>query len=153
MDVIKMNYDVVYFAHPLTHYDNDFEWECINTILTMLTPVCEDPTEGKIHIMNPNQKWLRNLYVSRRDNGHDNPFDIFRQIAKQCDTIVGVSFFDGSIGAGVSEEMNTCIKEGIPAYLIFINNGIKLFMPITSLNNFRVLSIVETREKTVIGAL
>lgn len=144
---------VVYFAHPIAHYDTDLEWECIETIIHMLTPIGEDPTDGFIHIMNPNQRWLSNLYIQRRDSGHKDPFDIFRQIASACDIIVGVTFMNGKIGAGVGEEMETCIKNGIPAYLIMLHEAQKLFLPISSMDNFVILSRDDTRAKIKRGEM
>lgn len=151
--VEKVSYRTAYFAHPISHYDDDIEWECIETIITMLTPVGKDVTEGWIHIMNPNQRWLSNLYERRLREMDEDPFDIFRQIAISCDVIVGVSFMDGSIGAGVAEEIKTCLLEGIPAYLIYINNGIKLFLPVSNIDNFKILSREETRAKTKEGII
>lgn len=143
----------VYFAHPLSHYDTDFEWECIETIIQMLTPVTEDPTEGYINIMNPNQQWLHNLYVARRESDDDNPFEIFREIAISCDIIVGVTFFDGAIGAGVYEEMRVCSANNKDVYLIFIDDGRKLFIPIINMSNYKVLSIEETHQRKVDGVM
>lgn len=139
--------EVVYFAHPICHYDRDIEWECINIILEMLTPIGEDPTDGFIHIMNPNQRWLSNLYQRRLAEGEEDPFDIFRQIALSCDMIVGVTFADGTIGAGVGEEMKTCIEKGIPAYLIMLHDKRKLFIPVSNMDNYVILSRDETRKK------
>ena len=138
---------VVYFAHPICHYDKDIEWECINIIIEMLTPIGEDPSDGFTHIMNPNQRWLSNLYQRRRADGNEDPFDIFRQIALSCDMIVGVTFYDGTIGAGVGEEMKTGIEKGIPTYLIMIHEGMKLFIPVSEMSNYVILSREETRRK------
>jgi hypothetical protein len=139
----------VYFSHPIAHYNTEFEWECIETIIMMLTPVGEDPTDGYIHIMNPNQKWLQNLYVTRRESGDDNPFEIFREIAISCDIVVGVTFFDGAIGAGVFEECRVALENNKDVYMIFINNGRKLFMPVTyNMSSYKVLSRKDTRQKT-----
>jgi hypothetical protein len=144
---IKKEGKVVYYAHPLSHYDTDFEWECVETILHMLTPIGEDPTEGYIHIMNPNQRWLSNLYKNRT-NGTD-PFEIFREIVRSCNAIVGVTFFDGTLGSGVAEEMREGLRNGIPVYVIFIDDGKKLFMPVSdiAMPGYRILSRVETRKK------
>lgn len=97
----------VYFAHPLTHYDTEFEYECMCTILNLLTPIGEDVQEGSIQLMNPNQKWLATLYENRKKEDHEHPFAIFEEIAASCDIIVGTTFFDGSLGAGVATECKT----------------------------------------------
>jgi len=144
---------VVYFAHPMSHYDTDFEWECIDTIIHMLTPIGEDPTEGFIHIMNPNQKWLSTLYKRRLHAGDEDPFEIFREIATSCSMIVGVSFMNGDIGAGVAEEIKSCIEVGIPAYLIFLHAGQKLFMPVTNIDEYRILSRKDTRDRKEKGVM
>ena len=141
----------VYFSHPISHYDTDIEWDCINTILIMLTPIGEDLSEPHIEIMNPNQKWLSNLYKNRKFKTETNPFGIFEEIAISCDIIVGVTFLDGTLGYGVYSEMRKGLEFDKPVYLIFLNDGIKLFMPVTDLSNYKVHSIEKTREKTERG--
>ncbi len=141
----------VYFSHPMAHYNSDLEWECIEIIIGMLTPVGEDPTEGMISIMNPNQRWLSRLYLARKNAGDEDPFEIFREIARSCDIVVGVSFLDGCIGAGVAEECETALEDGKDVYLIFFNEGRKLFLPLSSLDPYEVLSREDTRSRTERG--
>lgn len=137
----------VYYAHPISHYNTEFEWDCIETILHMLTPIGEDITESPIQIMNPNQKWLSQIYQNRKAEGHEEPFSIFNEVVRGCDVVVGCTFFDGSIGAGVAKEMAEAIAAEKDVYLIFLANGIKFFMPCISMENYKVLTVEETRAK------
>lgn len=137
----------VYFAHPISHYNTQFEWECIEVILTMLTPIGVDLTESNIEIMNPNQKWLSQIYQNRKAEGHEEPFGIFNEVVRGCDVVVGCTFFDGSIGAGVAKEMSEAQAAEKDVFLIFIANGIRFFMPCVSMENYRVLTVEETRAK------
>ncbi len=143
----------VYFAHPISHYNTEFEWEAIEVIIHMLTPIGEDPTEGIIRVMNPNQKWLGGIYKARKEAGDVNPFEIFREIVKACDIVVGVTFFDGALGAGVAEECKIALESGKPVFLLYVHDGdwgegqIKLFIPFTGLGNYRVLTREETRAR------
>lgn len=137
----------VYFAHPKAHYDTDFEIECIEVILHMLIPIGSNILEKKIEIFNPNQKILSKMYKERKDSGDSDPFELFREIARAADIVVGVTFFDGSIGAGVAEELIECLNNGKEAYLIFVDNGTKMFIPFINQNHYNILSIKETRER------
>jgi hypothetical protein len=141
----------IFFSHPVTHYDTEFELECVGVIANMMVPIGEDPLDGSIRIFNPNQKWLSNLYQRKKKEG-DNPFTVFTDIAISCDVIVGVSFFDGTIGAGVAGELNACVNEGIPAFLIKIEDGVKTFIPYKK-EDHRILTIEETRQKTKRGEM
>jgi hypothetical protein len=106
-----------------------------------------DLTKPELEIMNPNQQWLSNVYKNRKIDNHPDPFNIFKEIASACNITVGCTFFDGSIGAGVANEMKSSLEEGKEVYLIFLHEGKKLFLPVTSLDNFKVLTIEETRER------
>jgi len=135
----------VYFAHPKVHYDEDIEIECIISIVSMLGE--------EIDIFNPNQKWLGDVYMARKEAGDENAFEIFREIARAHDIIVGATFMDGIIGAGVAEELVEGVKNGKDCYLIYINKGIKLFLPFSTLNHYTVLNIEQTRKRTKLGEL
>jgi hypothetical protein len=135
----------VYFAHPLVHYDEEIETECIFAIVSMLG---ED-----IAIFNPNQKWLSDLYKARKAANHKDPFGIFREIAKAHDIIVGATFMDGIIGAGVATELKEGVENNKDCYLIYINKGVKMFLPFTTLDNYQTLDIGQTRKRTKLGEL
>lgn len=137
----------VYYAHPISHYNTDFEWMCIEIIITMLTKIGEDLSEPSIEIMNPNQKWLSQVYQNRKAEGHEEPFGIFNEVVKGCDVVVGCTFFDGSIGAGVAKELETAQENDKDVYLIYVNGGTKLFMPLLGMSNYKVLTVEETRAK------
>ena len=139
----------VYFAHPKAHYDTDFEMECIGIIIGMLVPIGAEPMEGHIEIFNPNQKILSDIYKARKLSGDTDPFELFREYAREADIVVGVTFFDGSIGAGVADELTEAFNNGKDTYLIYVSNGIKVFIPFISKTHYKILSIAETREKTM----
>lgn len=146
-----METKTVYFAHPKLHYDTEFEMDCIEIIINMLIPVNDHIIEESIEIFNPNQKILSDMYKARKEAGDADPFALFREIAGAADIVVGVTFFDGSIGAGVSEELTEAVKKGKEAFLIYVSNGIKAFIPFLDIGNYTVLSIEETRKRTVRG--
>jgi len=143
MDDIK----TIYFSHPKVHYNEDIEMDCI-VIIGIMIDADED-----IEIMNPNQKWLSDLYMERKKAGDKNPFEIFREIARSCDIIVGVTYTDGVIGAGVHEELEEGLKAGKDVYLIYMNKYIKLFLPYASQNIYKVLSIAETSKRNKEGKM
>jgi hypothetical protein len=143
----------VYYSHPRTHYDTDLEWECINLIITALTPIGHDNSDGYIDVMNPNQKWLSKLYQKRKESGDNDPFEIFREIVRSCDIIVGTTFKDGTIGAGVAEECKVAQENKIDCYLIYLDYGKKLFMPFIGTEDYYIRTIEDTREKTRRGEM
>ena len=149
MDNIK----TVYFAHPKVHYNTEIEIECLDVIITMLNPAGSDITEGRIDITNPNQKWIGDLYQIKKDTGDPDPFQLFRDIAKAHDIVVGATFLDGTLGAGVAEECKEAYDNGKEVYLIMFHEGMKLFLPFTGFAGHVVLSIEETREKIKKGEL
>ena len=142
----------VYYAHPMAHYDTELEWECIETIMYMLSPIGKEPTiKDGLTLMNPNQKWLANMYQNRKGDNKVYSFAVFTEIVLACDIVVGVTFLDGTLGAGVGQEMKVAIENDIPTYILFLDNGIKLFMPCLDIDNYKVLSIEETRKRIDIG--
>lgn len=143
-----LNQTCVYYAHPIVHYNTELEWECIETIMNMLMPIGKEPTiKDGLTLMNPNQKWLGTMYRNRKKNNVEDPFAIFTEVVLACDIVVGATFLDGSIGAGVATEMKVAIENGIPTYILYLADGIKMFMPCIDINNYKVLSIEETRKK------
>lgn len=142
----------VYFAHTLSHYDTELEWECIETIMNMLMPIGKEPTMNSgITLMNPNQKWLHTLYMNKKKYNEVDPFSIFIDIALACDIVVGSTFLDGSIGAGVAKEMEAAIKNDMPTYILYLADGVKMFMPCLDIDNYQVLSRKETRRRIDAG--
>ena len=148
----------VYFAHPISHYNTEFEWECIETIYNMLMPIGADPTDGLISVMNPNQKWLSDLYQNRRSKdglADTDAFEIFREVARSCDMIVGVSFFDGALGTGVAEEMREGLRNDKEVYLLLIHDSKKLFFPVSdiAMPGYKILSRKQTRLRKTNGVM
>lgn len=143
----------VYFAHPLTHYNTNIEYDCIEIMFYMLVPVGENLEEYMMEIMNPNQEWLARLYESRKKLGDGNAFEIFKEIVRSCDIVVGSSCLDGSISAGVAEEMNEGLKCGKEVFLILFDKGRKMFLPYMGSGIYNVLSIEETRNRIKEGVM
>lgn len=139
----------VYFAHPKAHYDTEFEMECVGLIFDMLIPIGSDVMDEHIQIFNPNQKILSAIYKARKEAGDRDPFALFREYARAADIVVGVSFFDGTIGAGVAEELTEALENDKEVYIIYVSNMRKVFMPVVSMTHYKTLSIAETRDKTM----
>lgn len=140
----------VYFAHPVTHYDQPIELDEINVIISMLG----DEMASNIEIMNPNQKWLGQAYQNRKNNDHPDVFGLFTEIARACDICVGATFLDGALGAGVAKEMISCLENDQPVYLIFYaDNNVRFFYPVASLDNYMILTVEETRTRIKEGIL
>lgn len=146
--------EVVYFAHPVVHYNTSIEYDCIDFIYQSFKPtMMEEDDEYTLHVMNPNQPWLQNLYNNRKKSNHPDPFEIFQEIARSCDIIVGTTFLDGILGAGVANEMEEGLKNRKKVYLIMFDNGTKLFLPYMGSGIYTVLSIEETRKRNKEGIL
>lgn len=146
----------LYFAHPMSHYNEDIEYECMELIMHSFMPkLTPDDTEGDIYLFNPNDPVLDKLYNNRFENNHEDPFSIFKEIVAACDYAVGVCYTDGAIGCGVAAELQVHIDAGKTVYLIFFdpefNDRKKFIMPVSSLENFRVLNRDETRQRTEEG--
>ena len=135
-----MEKKLVYFAHPVTHYNTKCENDCIREILI------EAPNFiGKdIELFNPNQIWLDRIYTKRKNNRHEDPFGIFTEITSICDGCIGVTFIDGKMGAGVFRECMKSYQEMKPTYIMNLKEGFKIvsFSP-----SWESLSINETRER------
>ena len=143
----------VYFAHPLSHYDEDIEYKCMEIIMTSFM---NDEDEEQLYIFNPNDPVIDRLYKKRREDSHGpDPFSIFTELARACDYIVGACFTDGAIGYGVATELQVQIDDGKQVYLIFFDDefeGQKRFiMPVSSLSSFRVLNREETHQRNADG--
>lgn len=140
------NMKLVYFAHPLSHYDTDFEYSCLEKINNELPDyIC-----SSIEIFNPNQKWLDRLYTKRKEDEHGNPFSIFTEITSICDVCIGVTFNDGKIGSGVFKECETSFHKKKEVYLM-VGKDLTI-VDFTHPNDYRkklgiVLSIKETVDR------
>ena len=125
---------LVYFAHPVTHYNTEMEVKCEKKIRDYI-----DYAE----IFNPNQEWLQRVYDNRKKNGHETPFDIFKELAEACDITIGVAFMDGVLGAGVANECHRAYAAGKEVLVLFPST-----MEIVGFNTMLPsLSIKETRER------
>lgn len=139
-----MNKKLIYFAHPLTHYNKRIEKICEEKIRI------EGETHfgtDKIEVFNPNQEWLSRVYTTRKEAKHKDPFGIFEEITSVCDGTVGVTFGDEKIGAGVFKECMKSYNIGKPTYLLM--GASKFFVRFDPVNHHGklALSIEETRER------
>lgn len=135
---MKMKY--VYFAHPLTHYYTELELKCERRIRDYI---------NNAKVVNPNQKWISNIYLNRKANGCSDPFAIFKEMVDACDIVVGVTFMDGILGAGVHTE---CMRGYATGKKVFILKPDTLkFFPFNTM--WESLSIKETKENTKLGVL
>jgi hypothetical protein len=129
-----MEKKLVYFAHPLTHYNTEMELKCERRIRDNF---------NYVEIFNPNQKWLQRVYNNRKKNGHKKPFDIFEELSEACDITVGVTFIDGVLGAGVAKECTRAYTTGKEVFILFPST-----MEMIGFNaRLPSLSIEETRER------
>ena len=131
---------IVYFAHALSHYNTDFEKECESAIRRRFPDA---------DIFNPNQQIVQNLYENRKNSGHENPFGIFDEIVKACDYVVGVSFHDGVLGAGVGKECMIGYKHCDDVLTLNHNFNFDYFFP----DSIKILSINETRQRIRDGVI
>lgn len=142
-----MEKKLVYYAHPMSHYDTDLEKDCIEIIWEMLGGGYDDE-EVEIELFNPNQLMV-DRHISRIiEEGNKEYFDFFRELVKSCDIVVAVTFKDGMIGSGVADEAMTGLKYGKKVFLLtFDDDGNKMFFLIDDIEEGCVLSREETRER------
>ena len=135
MDDGGLNMKLVYFAHPITHYNKVIEQRCLEII--------EKEFDGEdFEIFNPNVTWLDRIYSKRKDDKHSNPFEIFTEIVAICDVVVGVSFMDGEIGAGVFKELQKAYDNDKETYIILGDMKMYPFSP-----GYEGLTVAETKER------
>jgi hypothetical protein len=138
---------LVYFAHPMSHYDKEIEFDCLEFIWCALG---ENDLHRKveIEIFNPNQLFVQRHVERLREEGEEY-FDFFREIVKSCDIVVMTSFLDGKIGAGVAEEGTVGAKYGKKVFLLYFDeDGNKMFESVDPIDLDEItLTIEETRER------
>lgn len=139
---------VVYFAHPVSHYNTLVEEKCIEVIITNL-----DVSSIDFELVNPNNQLFQNVYDNRKKNDHPDRFQFFLEIVEGCDYIIGSTFMDGKIGFGVYGEMEHGLMKSKRTYLIDTSTPIYSFFPILSKSIFdmnykhRVLDYHETVDR------
>ena len=148
MDDKGGNMKLVYFAHPISHYDKEIEEDCIEFIWSALGSGFLSSQEPEIEIFNPNQLFVQK-HVDRLREENGDYFDFFRDIVKSCDIVVMTSFKDGKIGAGVAEEGTVGAKYGKDVFLIYFDrDGYKMFERVDPIDlDEIILSREETRER------
>lgn len=118
----------IYFAHP------------VNTYGTILEDYfMEYFSKDHLEIINPNQPIHQEGY--EREG-----MEYFRKLVQSCDKLYAIGFSDNSISAGVAKEMNWMKeKGGLVIFLPFFTKYEEMF--VSCENQFRVLTVEETREK------
>jgi len=118
----------IYFAHPINTY---------NTILEKFWLEAFSGSGGEI--INPNSKEHQKGYKLEG-------MDYFKKLVQSCDKLYAFGFGDNSIGAGIAKEMDWMFEKG----------GQVIFLPfftqyeeqmVHSINQFKILTVEETREK------
>lgn len=135
---------IVYFAHPVTHYGEYEEERALNLIMESFGAFSDGE---EIEIFNPNQEWLQRLYNNRKKNNHPDRFSIFVEIVDACDIVVGSSYRDDMIGAGVAKELKKAYNNGNPTYIIMWEDCITIQKFIFEEFSDSILTIEETRER------
>lgn len=119
----------IYFAHPVSHYNTDYESACIR-ILQQVWPEAE--------ILNPNS----DLHTENYRKGGMN---YFKALVSECDMLAFSTFNDGEVGMGVfTEIMAMCDKNG--RVFQVSDEGIGP-MSLEDISAIRPLSILQTRER------
>lgn len=116
----------IYFAHPINTYGDQIEKYAIDAI-HRLYPNCT--------ILNPNT--IENQICYQKYG-----MDFFKELVLMCDRVIVLPFSDGSIGAGISKEVQWAINAGIKVILLHPFNSIE---EIFDLKSHRVLTVDETR--------
>ena len=119
---------MIYFAHPISDYDQIDEAVALRTI-SLMWPDYE--------VINPNDPVLEYLY--KRDG-----FNVFLKEIRKCNLVVGIPFPDGSWGAGVYKEMHFAQSLGQQVWKIDRETGALTQIDI---NDISPLTIEETRAK------
>jgi len=103
--------NLIYFAHPITHYGTELEKLMLNAIETKF-PESE--------IFNPNAEWLQRVYAARKAAKMESGdcFRIFTEIAEVCDSVVGNTFLNRTLGCGIFGEMVKASEAGKEIHLI-----------------------------------
>jgi hypothetical protein len=143
---------VVYFAHPISHYDTELENDCEEFIHNAFGQYSED-SKLDIDIVNPNTLFVQKHVDRLRAEGVEDYFDFFREMVKSCDIIVMTSFLDGKIGAGVAEEGTVAANYLKKVFLLYFDeDGIKMFKRVDPINfDELILSREETRKRIKAG--
>ena len=150
----EMKKVVVYFAHPMSHYDTDLEDDCEHFIRQAFGEYCES---GKLDItlVNPNHIFVQRHIDRLKEEGVEDYFDYFREMVKSCDIVVMTTFLDGKIGTGVAEEGTVAAKYGKKVFLLYFDDdGIKMFERVDPIDlDELILTREETRDRIIAGVL
>lgn len=126
----------VYFAHPLSDYDTQFERRVLGFL-----------EASGFAVENPNQDKHERAYRTLRDHGNvsdSGAFAYFTRLVHGCDAIVFVRMPSGSVGAGVYKEGEEAAVHGMPVYEVRVDeHGMRLIQ--CDRSPLPVLSIEETR--------
>lgn len=106
-----------YYAHPITDYDEQIEYQDMTQLLRM-----------GFDVVNPNQRCIELEY---KEKG----MSVFLGMIDNCEAVAFRGFRDGTIPAGVAKEVEHGITHN------------KLIFELGSFSTTRVLSVERTRAK------
>lgn len=114
-----------YYAHPVCYYDTVIEAYVVGRMKG-----CD------LEVVNPNTPEHQEGYAREG-------MDYFLKICEECSGCVFQSFTDFTLGAGVAKEVESFLNRDLPVYHIMYGQ----FITVNDLDNYKVLSIEETRNK------
>lgn len=150
----EMKKVVVYFAHPMSHYDEGIETDCEEFIYSAMGQYSEN-AKLDIELVNPNHIFVQRHIDRLKEEGVEDYFDYFREMVKSCDIVVMTTFLDAKIGSGVAEEGTVAAKYGKKVFLLYFDeDGIKMFDRVDpiDLDEF-ILTREETKDRIIQGVL
>lgn len=145
---------VVYFAHPMSHYDKEIETDCEEFIYSAFGQYSEE-SKLDVELVNPNNIFVQRHIDRLKSEGIEDYFDYFREMVKSCDIIVMTTFLDGEIGTGVAEEGTVAAKQGKKVFLLYFDeDNIKMFERVDPIDlDELILTREETRDRIIAGVI
>jgi hypothetical protein len=92
---------LIYFGRPTIF----FPYHSLNQGIVEAASLCGSHWPRHYRILDPNDEMLQKVYNNLKAMGNDDCFLIFKLIAQSCDHMIGASFTDGCLGAGVYHEL------------------------------------------------
>lgn len=130
----------IYFAHPISMYGTAEEAAIVAALKS-----------GGYEVENPSDPVHAQAVPKIRAQFSDAAagsaavMQYFVGICNACEAVAFSPFPDGSIGAGVVKEVQSFLDRGAPAHVVVSENGHVSLRQAESLDEFRCLSVEETR--------
>jgi hypothetical protein len=144
----------VYFARPVTYYPYELKNKAI---LAAVSRHYEYPQDAAI--LDPSMPPFETIYQNLKRIGDPDAFEIFKLAARSCDYIIAVAFADGSIGAGVNNEVIAYFNRRPICAKVFLVNTVDGLFTVSCIHELafwpqdRALTIEATREKIKNGVV